>query len=223
MNTFALKLEQMKANFKEKPCNPFEEANEKERNLVYLLEKAGVPKRFLKKTLENYIIKDITPKDCFDKITRFLSEIEHTSNKSPFLVLLSTHGTGKTHLGIATLRKYGAYGLYITMENLMREIQCSRNFSSETNEKSIIKKYSETGLLVIDELGQEDDTKHAVLFSIINHRYNNYLPTVLISNFNKNDFANYMGKSIVDRISECNYVIDFSNDISYRKFLRKEQ
>ena len=59
---------------------------------------------------------------------------------------------------------------------------------SEVSDKDYLNLYSSVDLLVIDDLGKEKPTEWVLekLFLIVNNRYNNYLPIVITTNYNRN-------------------------------------
>ena len=59
---------------------------------------------------------------------------------------------------------------------------------SEVSDKDYLNLYSSVDLLVIDDLGKEKPTECVLekLFLIVNNRYNNYLPIVITTNYNRN-------------------------------------
>ena len=59
---------------------------------------------------------------------------------------------------------------------------------SEVSYKDYLNLYSSVDLLVIDDLGKEKPTEWVLekLFLIVNNRYNNYLPIVITTNYNRN-------------------------------------
>lgn len=59
-------------------------------------------------------------------------------------------------------------------------------------------------LLILDEIGAQlgTDWERLMLFKIINERYKQVLPTILISNLDRGQLSDYLGARIVDRMSE---------------------
>ena len=78
-------------------------------------------------------------------------------------------------------------------------------FNSRSREGAT--RYGKASFLVIDEIGRTESgatatvEKHC-LYRIINERYNNRLPAVLISNLSQKDFIAYLGQASVDRLTE---------------------
>jgi DNA replication protein DnaC len=72
-------------------------------------------------------------------------------------------------------------------------------------------------LLVIDEIGRSMDVikEKGYLSYIIRNRYNNRLPTVLISNLTKTELLKFFGEAIFDRFQETCIYLEFTGE-SYR-------
>ena len=61
-----------------------------------------------------------------------------------------------------------------------------------------------TDLLVIDEVGVQfgTDTEKMILFEILNERYENLKPTILISNLSIESLKKFTGDRVIDRMKE---------------------
>ena len=73
-------------------------------------------------------------------------------------------------------------------------------------------------MLIIDDLGKEQCTDWSIstLYSIMNDRYENMLPTIITTNYNSEDLAraltpkgydNYKAKAIISRLKEVSKVL----------------
>ena len=80
-----------------------------------------------------------------------------------------------------------------------------------------MEKYCYPGLLIIDEIGVQygTDSERNILFEVINDRYEDMLPTIMISNLPLNELAPLLGERVVDRMLEGGAVLSF-NWPSYR-------
>ena len=78
-------------------------------------------------------------------------------------------------------------------------------------------------MLVIDEVGRfcDEKTEKSVIPAIINMRYEDDLPTVIISNLSKNEIVAYFGKATYDRMTEACTSIEFKAK-SMRQEFREE-
>lgn len=78
-----------------------------------------------------------------------------------------------------------------------------RDFDSQ---ESMMNHYKNLDLLVIDETGKSNETDYnkSLLFSVLNHRYEWELKTVLICNAKtKDEIRGLMPMAIIDRFREC--------------------
>ena len=64
--------------------------------------------------------------------------------------------------------------------------------------------YTGVDLLIVDEVGVKAGTENEkqIIFNVLNERYNNVLPTVLISNLRENEVKTYLGERVWDRLKE---------------------
>jgi DNA replication protein DnaC len=63
--------------------------------------------------------------------------------------------------------------------------------------------------LIIDEVGMQfgSDTEKMIIFDIIDGRYNNMLPTILISNLELSEVKELIGDRSIDRLREDGGVV----------------
>lgn len=179
-------------------------------------ERSGVPKRYWNESFNTWKTRN---KD--DEI-RLQTVIEYSRQKSndSVLLLLGPKGVGKTHLGASIIREAG--GTFISVEEMIFKYECSMDFHSETNRVNLMNFYSTTPMLVIDEIGRsmQQAKEYAILNYILRRRYENMLPTVLISNFKKEDLLKKLGDAVVDRLTETCKSVEFVGE-SYRLGKRK--
>ena len=135
-------------------------------------------------------------------------------------LLLGPKGEGKTHLGSSIIRETG--GTFISIEEMIFKYECSMDFHSETNRVNLMNFYSTTPRLVIDEIGRsmQQAKEDSLLNYILRRRYENMLPTVLISNLQKADLMKKLGDAVVDRLKETCQCVEFVGE-SYRPKKRK--
>jgi DNA replication protein DnaC len=72
------------------------------------------------------------------------------------------------------------------------------------DEQSLITKYTSTSMLIIDEIGVQfgSDSEMVQMFEVMNKRYGEMLPTVLISNLQMDELCKLLGDRIIDRMRE---------------------
>ena len=104
-----------------------------------------------------------------------------------WLVLLGGYGAGKTHLAAAIANHRVALGypvLFVVVPDLLDYLRATFSPSSDTGLDERMEMIREIPLLILDDLGAHNSTPWAQekLFQIMNHRYNNRLPTVITTN-----------------------------------------
>jgi DNA replication protein DnaC len=89
-------------------------------------------------------------------------------------------------------------------------------------EIGLLRDLQSVGLLVIDEIQERAETKYeeTALVYLIDQRYANMRPTLLIGNIKHEDFTARIGPSIASRIRETGGVIEFTGP-SFRDKPRK--
>ena len=196
-----------------------QERQQAQRDKLERYEKSGVPERYFNEALDTYKITNEMQATAAKAATNFLHAVKCGEFKS--LVLIGSAGTGKTHLACAIIREAG--GKYRTAPEIVEEMRRAKSFTANDTEADIIKYYGHVPLLVIDEIGRgiaSTDEKY-MLYQILNARYNTRKPTVLISNFTKADFLQYIGVAAADRLVESAEVWELNGE-SYRRELRAQ-
>lgn len=128
--------------------------------------------------------------------------------KSPRgLYIFGRVGSGKTHLACSVaneLIKKGTEVLFVVVPDYLEEIKHSWDQGNEYSEKEILDSAREVSVLVMDDLGAHsysDWTKNKI-YTILNHRINSSLPTVITSNLEYHEIEDYLDYRISSRITE---------------------
>ena len=177
------------------------EENEKRRRKNVRVN-AGISKRNLYKTFDDYICKNEGQQkakaDCVKYVENF------PSDKS--MIMVGGVGTGKTLLASAALDALvDDYRCeIIKVIDVVRELKATWAKDSEKTEEGLIKYYSKLDLLVLDEVGSQfgSDTEKLFVFDIIDGRYQEMKPTILISNLDIDGIKDAIGERCVDRLRE---------------------
>tara|TARA_R110002096_G_scaffold335855_2_gene529371 strand:- start:88 stop:873 length:786 start_codon:yes stop_codon:yes gene_type:complete len=163
---------------------------------------AGISKRNLYKTFDDYICttegQTKAKNDCIKYAENF------PSDKS--MIMVGGVGTGKTLLASAILdRLVDDYdcGIIKTID-LVRKLKATWAKDSEETEEDVLSIYINTELLIIDEVGSQfgSDTEKLFIFDIIDGRYQDMKPTILISNLDIEGIKEAIGERCVDRLRE---------------------
>lgn len=140
------------------------------------------------------------------------------------IVMCGGVGTGKTMLACAAVNALLSKGKrcrIIKLIDLIRELKDTWRRNSESNEIKLIKHYATLDLLVLDEVGLQfdSDTEKLFIFDVIDGRYQNMLPTILISNLDITGVKQAIGDRVVDRLREDGgKVLAFRGDSQRKPF-----
>lgn len=185
-------------------------------NKLRIYKNSGVPSKFFDTSLESYRVQNS------EEETNKRIVMEYATNpKNRVLILCGLHGNGKSHLACGIIREYG--GVYVISSNLCIEYEAGTIYHSPRTREEILSHYSQKKMLVIDECGKytlNENLEKFLLTYLISARYENNLPTVLVTNAKKKEFIEFLGISIYDRLTEVGTTLTFTHE-SKRKSLRQ--
>ncbi|MBI2836257.1 MAG: ATP-binding protein [Chloroflexi bacterium] len=103
-----------------------------------------------------------------------------------WLVFAGPSGSGKTHLAAAIANQVidsGKQAFYVTVPDLLDHLRSSFSPGSEQPFDQFFEQVRNASLLILDDLGVQSGTPWAKekLDQLLNHRFNNRLPTVIVS------------------------------------------
>lgn len=179
-------------------------------------ESSNVPLRFSEVSFFNFECKTESDKKNLDSVIKFVER----KNNEGVLILTGKRGTGKTHLGAAAVRD--KLGYYVVMEDLIYKIESSLNFKSDQTEEEVFRNFATKDFLVIDEIGRslKREKEIEILSYILRKRYDNRLPTIIITNLEKRVLLKTVGEAVADRLCETGTTVEFTGE-SYRVLKRK--
>jgi len=145
----------------------------------------GIPPRYFGATWENWIAKTPEEKNA-------LEQIKQAWEKNLFVS--GGNGTGKTHLAMCLVKDGATYCL---IPDLFRSVRENQDMEHQT-----IEALGSCRLLILDEIGRQKGSNFEInlLFEIINKRWNNMLPTIIIGNIGRKELKELCGAAIVDRL-----------------------
>ncbi|QOY96355.1 ATP-binding protein [Massilia sp. UMI-21] len=130
------------------------------------------------------------------------------------LIMVGTTGTGKTllacQLAQSLISKASRSIRYITAAGMISEIQATYGREGKSEEAEIMR-FAQYDVLILDEIDAIRATENAnlLLTEIINRRYNEAKPVIVISNQPFDNLARYVGERVHSRLHEHAFVCDF--------------
>lgn len=152
-----------------------------------------------------------------EKIGKFLNK------KKNFLIYLGSPGCGKTYT-CAALTEYAIENFrsfrYWNESELLKRVRSSMSAFSGGDYLTCLKYLIDDDLVIIDDIGSTglNDWRKEVIFDAIDERYNSMKPTIITSNFSRDEIERNFHPRVASRLfSKENIVIELSEIIDYRK------
>lgn len=190
------------------------------------MEQVAVPARFTGKSLDNFHADTPAQKHALTTARDYLESFPARAKNGQGLILAGMPGTGKSHLAAGILQGLlpDRVGLYVTCMGIIRSIRGTWRKDSERSEGEVLHILRTVPLLVIDEVGVQygTDGEQTILFDVLDGRYREMQPTILLTNQDKAGFKSFVGDRAYDRLAEvCSWIpFDWA---SYRPQARKER
>ena len=201
-----------------------QEAKEREqRKWAAKIGSAAIPERFKNRTLESYVAKTSGQQKALAFATEYAENFDLVLKQGRSAIFVGKVGTGKTHLAIGialSIMQQQRSALFVTVQRLIRRVKDSWHTKEET-ESQVVDVFASPDLLVLDEVGVQfgSEFEKQVLFDVLNTRYENKKPSILLSNIPKEQLSDYLGERVTDRLRENGgKVIGFDWE-SYRRNL----
>ena len=170
--------------------------------------RAGIPRRFLHHSFEDYAADSEAQLRALTLAREYAAGFASIRERGNCLLLVGGPGTGKTHLVCAILSQViadGYSGLFLTVSEGLRLIRSTYAPSASQNEVQVFETLTSPDLLVLDEVGVaigNELTRRAMLFDVLNARYGQMRPTVLIGNLTAAEMEAYLGERIMERLMD---------------------
>lgn len=209
---------------------------------AHMLNRAGLVGWLGSVNFDNFAARGDWPEavQCRDKAREY-SEMLLSGTILPsqnWLILHGNYGTGKSRLAASIIRAALESGwtkcYFRVWPQYLERLKASwhrekwEGDEPQETEADIIRELQEGNLVVIDDLDKKPatDWTKSSLYTVLNHRYNAELPTILTFNYGPHDadgkapgraaLEAYLGRAVLDRILGATYdIIDF-NGPSYR-------
>ncbi len=195
------------------------------RRLDAALGASGMPSRFHSRRFDTFVASTPSQQSALNVCIEYSESFERSLQIGGSLVLAGKPGTGKSHLAAsimhALMPKYGTR--YMTCMDMIRSIRDTWRKGSEMSETQVLNELTKLDLLVIDEVGVQygTDGEQTIIFDILDRRYREEMPVVLMTNQDAKGFREFIGDRCHDRLKEVGRWVPFDWE-SYRPQARKE-
>lgn len=175
---------------------------------------AAIPQRFAKASLSDFDPFDDVQQNAFLRICHWAKAVRE--GETPWLVISGTWGTGKSHLACAALNSLreskGLTVRFVATMDLVRAVQGTYgNQKATTSEAEITAELARLDVLCLDDIAADPSSFEAKLLArILDARYRNDKPTVLVTNLGIEEtngqlskFDQYVGDLVASRTRQC--------------------
>ena len=169
---------------------------------------ARIPKRFQNKTFADYIAETPQQQRALEACRDYAHNFSDNLAAGRCLILSGNVGTGKTHLAAAIadyiVRETEYTAVFSSLHSILQAIKSTYGSDAQGTEGEVLKLFTSPDLLIIDEVGatKSSEFELATIFAIINTRYENNLPTVVITNLEAAGLKKAIGDRCTDRFRE---------------------
>lgn len=183
------------------------------------LQRSGIPQRFQDRSFENFIVSSEAQGKARAKAQAYAEQFESHAQHGTALIFCGPPGTGKSHLACAIARavlpKHTV--LYTSAIDAIRMLRDTWRRDAVRSETQLLDELTSLGLLILDEVGMQYGTEaeQVSLFDIIDKRYRDKKPMILLTNVNSDKLNTIVGERSMDRLREQAHWVAFNWD-SYR-------
>jgi DNA replication protein DnaC len=190
-----------------------EEEADRQRRMEQRLSTSGIPLRFRDRTFESFVADTEPKRKALEIASQFAEKFDEHFRDGTTVIFSGPPGTGKSHLAIAAAMAVMSTGtvLYLNALDLVRMVRDTWRRDSEMTESAVLTELSTVSLLVIDEIGVQYGTEgeQVILFDVLNRRYRDLMPTILLTNLGKGGMKEFLGDRSFDRLREGGIWVTF--------------
>jgi DNA replication protein DnaC len=188
-----------------------------ERNRQHRVEQrlkiAGIPRRFVDRNFQGFLADTREKLFALKVASDFAANFAENSKDGSSLIFSGRHGTGKTHLAVAVGLAVMVQStvIYVNALDLIRMVRDTWRRDSPLTELNVLDDLSSVGLLIVDEVGVQygTESEKVILFDVINRRYRDSKPMILLTNLNRDGMKDFLGERSFDRLREISTWVVF--------------
>lgn len=180
------------------------------------LKNCGVAVRYQGLTFDDFRADTETKAGVLAVAKRIVDGWDEVIESGESFVLSGRPGTGKTHIAAtvaqALIEEKGVLRVrYVSALDLIRMVRETWRRDSECSEIEFLDRMASYDLLVIDEVGVQygTDAEKITTFDVINRRYQNVVPTIVVTNLNKSGLKEFVGDRTFDRLRDPGTWVSF--------------
>ena len=148
----------------------------------------------MKKRLQKYNFETIDEINVGEEVVKTIKKYTELCVKGEMkngIIIYGNIGHDNTYLAASIANKLIENNKIVLMERSSSIIDRIKESFNENIVSEIIELYSNVDMLIIDDLGSENSSKWAIekLYKIIINRYENELPIIITSRYNKNEIV----------------------------------
>lgn len=179
---------------------------------------AGIPARYREFNFDTFPGKGDRAAQHCSTLRSYANRWLSMKAKGISVLLVGTTGTGKTGLACSVanvvMREFGDTAIFMSAYGAVRHLRDTWGRKGRT-EREALDDLINADLLVLDEIGASvgTDAEMTALFEVINGRYSERRPTILLSNLPIDDYhgpdgnqrpglRSYLGLRIIDRFRD---------------------
>jgi DNA replication protein DnaC len=179
------------------------------------LNRAGIPKRFRDRNFEAFVAATPDQHKAWNTAYEFAKDFENHAKKGSTLVFAGNIGTGKGHLAVAIAQQVieqGRSAFFATAREIVLMLRARWDDPKAPSELETLRMLTSVSLLVIDEIGVQfnTDAERDQLFSVIDGRYRDLMPTILTTNLNTAKLKEAIGERSFSRLREEGKWVNFN-------------
>lgn len=168
---------------------------------------SDIPGGFIEKRLDGYVADSPGQKRALSIATNYVGNFGEHVYSGRNLIFTGKPGCGKTHLAIAiglALMEIGANVRYATAGDMVRRFTDTWGRREGENETHVLADLTGADLLILDEAGVQSgsDVELRTIFNVIDGRYRENLPTLVVSNLSIKNLTPYVGERVIDRLRD---------------------